>query len=193
MPQTTTARRRRRKTPRRKENIRPSQVVADQVKALRGYMSQQQLAEKIDESQSTVARIESGDRSITIEELFKIALALDVAPVHLLGAGFVGDSVPIAGKVRVKPSEARAWIRGKHPINRPGADFRKFLFENIPDDEAEELFTAKRTRDWLEGFRSFVELAIAGRVEAVDFDPHAKKAEIDALLEKIDAQDADDA
>jgi transcriptional regulator with XRE-family HTH domain len=138
----------RRRTARRKENLTPSQVVADQIKDRREAqgMSQQQLAERIGETQSTIARMESGRRTISVDELFKVAVALDVAPVHLLAASFRGDSVPLLpGKLRLKPMEARAWIRGHAPIAGVPLEFdavQRFMLVNIPGDEAEALIAA---------------------------------------------------
>jgi transcriptional regulator with XRE-family HTH domain len=137
------------RTARRKENLTPSQVVADQIKDRREAqgMSQQQLGELIGETQSTIARMESGARKISVDELFKVAVALDVAPVHLLGAGFRGDSVPLKGKLRLPPMAARAWIRGHAPI--PGVSHaldavQRFMLVNIPRDEADALISSAR-------------------------------------------------
>jgi transcriptional regulator with XRE-family HTH domain len=170
---------------RRKKNVTAGQVVADQVKALRERrgVSQQQLADKIGESQSTVARIESGGRTITVDDVFKIAWALDCAPVHLLGAGIQAEDVPVTPALRLEPVEARAWIRGKLPL-RDGKP-RAYLFENIPDDEAEELFAAQE-RGWLEARLSLADLAVSGRAVS-DVDPHEEKARLQARLAEIEA------
>jgi len=107
-------------------------VVAQQIRTLRGDRSQQWLADRIGETQSTVARIESGKRSIAIRELFVISAALDVAPVELLAASFQPSDVPINGKRRLPPAEAREWLRGERPL--PGGDERAY-WENVSDDE----------------------------------------------------------
>jgi transcriptional regulator with XRE-family HTH domain len=125
----------RRPATRRRANITADQVVADQIKALRDRRgkSQQWLADKIGETQSTVARIESGKRTIAVGELLRISWALDVAPVHLLAASFRPADIPIVDTLRVSPKEARAWVRGNLPI--VGSDVRSY-FENISDEEA---------------------------------------------------------
>lgn len=177
----------RRTTTRRRTNLTAGQVVADQVRDRRDRrgMSQQELADKIGESQSTIARIESGKRAITVDDVFKLAWALDVAPVHLLGAGFRGDSVPITKTLQLEPAVARGWIRGKIPLKE--GNMRAFLFENIPDDEADELFSAARIRDWLETRLSLAELSVAGE-QPGPVNPDATelrtkiKAQIDALF-----------
>jgi transcriptional regulator with XRE-family HTH domain len=170
---------------RRRTNMTANQVVADQVKALRGRrgISQQQLADKIGETQSTVARIESGARSVTVDELFRIAWALDVAPLELLAASFQPCDVPIIGTLRLSPTEARDWVRGARPLL--GGDVRAY-FENVSDEVA----TARREawqrmeleplppnsfrvgspdpRESWETLASLTELALAGVVEAGD-------------------------
>lgn len=62
---------------------------------------------------------------------------------------------------------------------------RAYLFENIPDDEAEDLFSAARIRDWLETRLSLAELALAGKAEAIDFDPAEMKAKLEAQIEAL--------
>jgi transcriptional regulator with XRE-family HTH domain len=95
-------------------------------------MSQQQLADRIGETQSTIARIESGGRAITVSELLRIAWALDVAPVHLLAASFRPQDIPIQGGLRLAPKDAREWVRGETPI--PDGDHHAF-YDNIAEEE----------------------------------------------------------
>jgi len=110
-------------------------VVAGQVRWLRDRrgISQQQLADSLGWTQSQVARLETGKRSISVADLLALAWALDVAPVYLLSGSFTesGD-VPIAEQLRVDPTDMRNWVRGWEPL--PGSNYRRF-FENVPDDE----------------------------------------------------------
>ena len=131
MPGTETRRRSRR---RRRENLTADQLVADQIRALRDRrgISQQQLADALGWTQSIVARIESGQRTISVSELLQISWALDVAPVHLLAASFRPQDVPIQGGLRLAPKDAREWIRGETPI--PGGDHRSY-YDNISEEE----------------------------------------------------------
>ncbi|HEU6445320.1 MAG TPA: helix-turn-helix transcriptional regulator [Gaiellaceae bacterium] len=198
---------------RRRQNITANQVVADQVKALRSKrnVSQQQLANKIGETQSTVARIESGARSVTVDELFRISWALDVAPLELLAASFQPCEVPIIGKLRLTPSEAREWVRGARPLL--GGDVRAY-FENVSDEVA----TARREawqrqeqeplaphtfrlgspdpRERYEAQASLTELVLAGVAEAGD-DESARAVEqlrsVKAWLDSRAAKEATDA
>lgn len=120
----------------RKRRTLPSldRVLAVQIRALRAKqgVSQQVLAEMLGETQSTVTRIESGDRSITVSELFRIAAALDAAPVELLAASFAPDEVPVAGKTRLSADHAREWVKGERPL--PGGDEGRY-WTNVPAGE----------------------------------------------------------
>jgi transcriptional regulator with XRE-family HTH domain len=126
--------RQRKRPPRRKTNQTADQVVADQVKRLRERRgtSQQALADLLGWTQSAVARLESGDRKISVGELLALAWALDVAPVYLLAGSFQTADVPVHKTLRVPPTHMRKWIRGGEPL--PGSNYRAY-FENIPDDE----------------------------------------------------------
>jgi transcriptional regulator with XRE-family HTH domain len=128
---------RRKSRRRRRENLTADQLVADQVRALRDRrgISQQQLADTLGVPQSTIARIESGGRMISVGELLRIAWALDVAPVHLLAASFRPQDIPIQEGLRLSPKDARDWIRGDTPI--PGGDHRSY-YDNISEEEWEE-------------------------------------------------------
>jgi transcriptional regulator with XRE-family HTH domain len=139
----TTTESRRRKPARRRKNLTADQLVADQIKALRARrgISQQQLADAIGETQSTIARIESGRRNISVSELLRLAWALDVAPVHLLAASFQPEEVPIQGGLRLSPKDARGWVRGDTPI--PGSDHRSY-YDNISEEEWNERQEAYR-------------------------------------------------
>lgn len=64
-----------------------SKSVNERIKELRtdNDMSQKNLAKRIGVSESTVSRIESGEHSITIEQLLEFADIFNVAPQFLLG------------------------------------------------------------------------------------------------------------
>lgn len=79
-----------------------------------------------------IANIEGGRRKgITVDELFVLALVLDVAPVHLL---VPVDDAPcrLAPTTTISSSGARAWVRGFAAA--PGQDKQQFLAA-MPDDE----------------------------------------------------------
>jgi transcriptional regulator with XRE-family HTH domain len=65
-------------------------------------------------------------RPVTVDELLTLAVALNVAPVHLLVP--VDDpeaAYPVIGGVAARRFGVRAWIRGIGPID-PDADPREF-------------------------------------------------------------------
>jgi len=66
----------------KKESVNYLEVIADNIKRLRGRMSQRELAKKAKIGKSTVSAIEQG-RAIAIEKLLKIVEALDVHPSDL--------------------------------------------------------------------------------------------------------------
>lgn len=78
-------------------------------------------------SRPTLAKIETNDRAVTIEDLLAIAAALDVAPVHLLvpleDVEPHDPELPVTlqvtrGLPAVPTFVARAWIRGVPPALR---------------------------------------------------------------------------
>lgn len=125
----------RRPTARRRSNNTADQMIGDSVKALRerrGGMSQQALADALGWTQSTVARIESGQRQVTASDLLSLCWALDVAPVFVLDGSFQTGDVSVHKSLRVPTPHMRKWIRGGEPL--PGMNYRAY-FENVPDDE----------------------------------------------------------
>lgn len=112
-------------------------IVGSQIGALRQRegMTQKALAEKIGERQSTIARIELGKQSITIEKLLRISWALDVAPAFLLAASFQPADVPVTAKIKLSPRDAFEWIIGDQHL--PGEDERAYN-ENVSDEIASD-------------------------------------------------------
>jgi len=131
--------------PRRKRRTLPSldRVIAAQVKALRRKqnVSQQWLADKLGETQSTITRIESGERAITVSEVFRIAAALNCAPVELMSGGLTGEKdVPVTPRVRVEAMQAAAWIVGTAPLGPVNdATWRAYYMENISEWRAAQV------------------------------------------------------
>jgi transcriptional regulator with XRE-family HTH domain len=101
-------------------------------------VSQEKLAKILGVTQATVTRMESGDRAITVAELFQIAAALNVSPRWLLSGAFTGEDVPVTSKIKRSPADVRAWLDGETPL--PGADDFVFRGENIPADRARSIY-----------------------------------------------------
>jgi transcriptional regulator with XRE-family HTH domain len=146
---------RRKPTRRRPKNQTADQVVADQVRRLRERrgITQQELADKLGWPQSTIARLELGNRSISVSDLLALCWALDVAPVYMLDGSFQTGDIPIRAGLRVPTERVRWWIRGGEPL--PGSDYRAYI-ENIPDDEWLELHgpPEQQRRDLLAAYES---------------------------------------
>jgi transcriptional regulator with XRE-family HTH domain len=98
-------------------------TTAERVRTLRkrSTMTQQGLADRLAQlgariDRSAVARIESGERDLSLEEAFQFAWALDVAPVHLFVPTDGDEPIEIGPKVQASPDEVRKWIRGRDPL-----------------------------------------------------------------------------
>jgi transcriptional regulator with XRE-family HTH domain len=99
------------------------ETTAAQLRALRTRrgMSQQALADRLNllgarVDRSVVAKVESGKRAVTVEDALRFALALDVAPVHLLVPTDSDEPIHLAPNLEASPYEVRAWIRGAMPL-----------------------------------------------------------------------------
>ncbi len=107
----------------------PSETTREQIRQLRqrhGW-SQQDLTDALNRfgahtERSAIARVEIGERQLSIDEAFRYALALDVAPVHLFVPTDSDESMSIGPNVECTPAEMRAWIRGER--NLPEQDSR---------------------------------------------------------------------
>jgi transcriptional regulator with XRE-family HTH domain len=104
--------------------------------------SQQKVVDRLQElgikrtgwNQTKIHKLETGKlKRVLVDDVFELALALDVSPLYLLTplAGFDDEEnalmVALGGKVVRGPREVRQWIRGVRPILGLG-DYR--------DDEA---------------------------------------------------------
>ena len=99
-------------------------------------MSQQGLAERMNQlgartDRSVVAKVESGRRAISLEDVFRYALALDVAPVHLIVPIDSTEPIHLAPNLEAAPHEVRAWIRGFRPMLQDP----RVYFSRVPRSE----------------------------------------------------------
>jgi transcriptional regulator with XRE-family HTH domain len=164
-----------------------SVVVGRQVKALRERLgiSQGQLALRLEKfgypmRQVTIARLETGERRVTIDDVLAIAAALGVSPMYLLSAEFTNETMPVTPKITAGPSQMRFWLRGELPL--PDTDELSF-FELVPD--AERLARHRRGIQHLrQCFRDFQEAWLAG-------DLGAQKIAVDDMRRELERQQAD--
>jgi transcriptional regulator with XRE-family HTH domain len=121
--------------------------LARRVRTLREHqgLTQQELADRLKKlgvpiDRSAVARLERGRRGMTVAEMLALALALSVAPVHLLVDPDSDEPITlISHGLPLPPAEMiRGWIRGELPI--PPQNTRTY-FAEAPLSEFE------RTRD----------------------------------------------
>lgn len=147
------------------ETAAPSELVGRSVKRLReaNGWSQRDFAERmkalgIPLHHATVAKVEKGTRRVDLDELLKLAYALNVAPVHL----FVPTDeyidtlqVDVTPEVTVGPYVLRKWIRGELPI--ADQDQRRY-FAFMPNEEWAKRFG--RGADALVGAAEDVRAAI---------------------------------
>jgi len=91
-----------------------------------------------DLNRNVLANLESGRRGyVTADEVFVLAYALDVAPVHLLipidaRDDLDADRYRIVPDMFLPPAAVRAWVRGT--FCPPGRDPRRY-FGNVPAEE----------------------------------------------------------
>jgi transcriptional regulator with XRE-family HTH domain len=114
-------------------NITPSSYVGPQVRKFRRKRAwtQQDLADRLEEigakstgwSQTKVNKLERGRLTrVLVDDVFELALALDVSPLYLLTPTEAFDEqenaykVLVGGQVAAWPREVRQWIRGVRPI-----------------------------------------------------------------------------
>ena len=121
--------------------FQPGQVLARRVKEARerrGW-SQGELAEQVNAlgyslARPIINRIEQGGvraGNVSVEDLFALAAALGVAPVHLLVPLDDEAALEVTPSVAVSAQLARAWIRGRLPLPiSPRLDLRE-----MPDSE----------------------------------------------------------
>lgn len=117
-------------------------VVGQRVRELRRRvdMTQEQLAARLAEcgapmDRVTVAKIETGARGVSVDDLLVLGLALDVSPIALLLPGD-GDELPV-GSDSFTSGDLLAWLRGALPL-RPLTDSRaeSSYLDALPDVRA---------------------------------------------------------
>jgi len=118
----------------------PRYVLADQLPQIRGRlddMSAQQLADRVQQlggklDRAAISKIESRTRNVSLDEAVLLAVALEVAPVHLFLPRDDGSAVALAPLVEVPATQAREWLRGTEQL--PQGDEKTYRTE-VPDSE----------------------------------------------------------
>lgn len=116
-----------------------AQELADRVKRLGGRLDR-----------AAISKIESRTRNVSLDEALLLALALNVAPVHLFLPRDDEEEVTVAGgSPSIRAADARAWLRGVEPLS--SVDDRTFRTE-VPSSEWE-----RRSQRLREAERAYAE------------------------------------
>jgi transcriptional regulator with XRE-family HTH domain len=119
----------------------PTQVLRRQMPAIRARLddlSAQGLADRITSlggklDRAAISKIENGVRNVTLDEALMIAVALDVAPIHLFIPRDDGALVAVAPNLQpVAAATAREWLRGRQQLS--GLNKKTYETE-VPDSE----------------------------------------------------------
>lgn len=158
-----------------------SKNVNERVKELRtdNDMSQKDLAKRIGVSESTLSRIESGEHSITIEQLLEFADIFNVAPQFLLGLDSDSDKSKYARTFMQKLIKQFGITTTKDYYNDSNGVFAPddFIF-SMPGDYL--ILTAKR--DFFELFKSLArESGVKSKRE-----PKEYKKLVDDAVERLE-------
>lgn len=121
---------------------RPSQVFATTMREVRGRRrwSQEDLEDVLRSlghplDRTVIARIESEERKLTLDDAMAISAALAVAPIHMFTPRASSEAVAIGAKLRAPAGKVRRWVRGEQPLDE--TDDRTFWSE-VSDEEIVE-------------------------------------------------------
>lgn len=81
---------------------------------------------------AAISKIENRSRGVSLDEAVLLAIALDVAPVHLIIPREDDQKVTLAPNVTVTAAQAREWLRGQRAL--PGGDDQTYRTE-VPKSE----------------------------------------------------------
>ncbi|HEY6793503.1 MAG TPA: helix-turn-helix transcriptional regulator [Kineosporiaceae bacterium] len=106
---------------------------------------------------NVVANIESGRRQLNVDQLAILALALDVAPTHLLATNPPGTpsgttrederAVQVSDDVTAGPAAWQAWLSGRAPLpEQDETAFWAYCMEHADPGEAQTYIDLARSR-----------------------------------------------
>jgi transcriptional regulator with XRE-family HTH domain len=123
----------------------PSEAAAEELRRVRtrkGW-NQQQLADALHElgapiDRATISKIETGERRITLDEVFLFAYALGVSPAALVLPRPARSMVAVTPTTSVTALEALHWLRGVYSLAEGEWDDaeERFFAEETLDEEA---------------------------------------------------------
>lgn len=169
--------------------MKPSETFAARLREVRtrkGW-TQQQLSERLNDlgrrmDRAALARIETGDRQVSIDELVELSAVLGVTPIHMVIPASGDHLVDIAPELSVSPRQARGWIRGQSPLRPEDAHT---YYTEVSVDEIEERYD--RTRALLLNLAQSVVDAVTEAAGNLDDDSRNRIADtVDALNRELD-------
>jgi transcriptional regulator with XRE-family HTH domain len=157
-------------------------------------LSQDDLVKRLEKlgrymDRSNLSRIERGETTGQLDNVVALALALGVAPIHLMVPREGEEAVELAPKRRLSAGDARLWIGGRKLL--PESDPVAFVAA-MSDEEQEQLaragvspivFAAMGTeaqKAWVTRRREVVEDVLAGRASERRKSKRRTKEENDA-------------
>ena len=145
-----------------------SEIIAMRLVEARRGVTQAQLADRlrgmgVKMDRASIAKIEARAkrsktkaRKVTVEELFLLAAALGVSPLHLVLPLDDQSRVEISPTITRPAKQIRAWVRGQMPLERRDA---RMYYTEAPPHEFQEILDAA------EHHRFAREAAIAAQLE----------------------------
>jgi transcriptional regulator with XRE-family HTH domain len=136
----------------------PTQVVVEQLKRLRRHRNVNTAAlaahcadlGAAEVTDQVVRNIETGRRTVSVDHLTTLALALDVSPVHLLTRHDDSDrrGVQATTTLHVEDDAWTAWIRGTDPlpVGMSGPAFWGYLIQHAPPEEGQAMISLARAQ-----------------------------------------------
>lgn len=164
-----------------------SEVFGPQLRAVREALgwSQREVIRRladlgVEMDPAALNHIETGQRSIGLDEALELAAALECSPLYLIFPTSRGAQVQITPKVVVDGAEARRWMRAKDPL--PGQD--RDLFTRVMSEE-EAAFKVQ----WLAAYSEYTSahgrLIAAERNESNDKTLGKLRAEVKRTLSAV--------
>jgi transcriptional regulator with XRE-family HTH domain len=117
-----------------------------------GY-TQAGLAERLTEigtpmHETAVARIESGKRRVTLDDVIAIAAAMDVSPLFLFSPLEHDARIRLAATIDCTAADLWAWVRGTQPLD--AANARSYHYQSPGDVGGSAIVEdAQELADWL--------------------------------------------
>jgi transcriptional regulator with XRE-family HTH domain len=165
----------------------PSEAAAEELRRVRtrkGW-NQQQLADRLHElgvpiDRATISKIETGDRRITLDEVFWFAYAFGVTPTALILPRPFGSLVAVTPTTSLETQQAVDWLRGSYVAPAPENESDEIFFQ---EERIEEDAVAWRRYPELTVLRD--EAAIAVRI-AMNGDTSNFRHQLDVLQHLVD-------